>query len=113
MGLWHHSLLPKDQKHRSHLAIAGQKVHINDDGKKTVKEVEQPKTVQQAWQDGEWNDVTIIAKGPRLLQYVNGVLLSDLSDTEKRYDLKEGLLAFQDHGHGTKVAFKEIRIRHF
>lgn len=112
MGLWHHSLLPKEFKHRSHLSTAGQKVHIAKDGQKTVEQVTPPEEVQKAWKENEWNELTIIAKGPNLKQYVNGVLLSDLTDLETNFKSREGLLALQNHGKKCIVEFKDIQIRH-
>ena len=113
MGLWHHSLLPKEHKHRSHLSVAGQKVHIAEDGKKTVTQVTPAEEVQKAWKENQWNELTIIAKGPNLKQYVNGVLLSDLTDHEAKFLSRDGLLALQNHGKKCVVEFKDIRIRHF
>ena len=113
MGLWHHSLLEKKDKHRSLLSLAGQTVLIDKAGKKTVKQTKDAAQVQKAWTDREWNDITIIAKGPRITQYVNGVLLSDLTDLEVGMSMSEGILALQNHGKGTVAEFKDIRIRNF
>ncbi len=110
MGLWHHSLAPS--KHRSHLATAGQRNVIAWDGGKKVDQVAEPASVQKAFHEGEWNDMTIIGRGPRLIQKVNGVVLADLVDGERGYSRRSGLLAFQDHGKGTVAAFKEVRVKH-
>ena len=110
MGLWHHSLSPA--KHRSHLATAGQRNTIAWNGAKQIEQYGNPELVQRAFKEGEWNDLTVIARGPRLQQFVNGVLLADLHDDERGLSRRSGLLAFQDHGKGTVVAFKDIRIKH-
>ena len=44
MGLWHHSIAPA--KHRSHLATAGQRVHLGTNGSRTVEQVAEPIKVQ-------------------------------------------------------------------
>lgn len=111
MGLWHHSLAP--MRHRSHLATAGQRNVIAHDGKKSVEQLAPPEKVQAAFREGEWNEMTIIARGPRLIQKVNGVVLADLTDAERALSRRSGLLAFQDHGKGTIAAFKDIRLKHF
>jgi len=109
MGLWHHSMAPA--KHRSHLATAGQKVTISPDGKKKVTSLGDPEEIQTAYKDNEWNDLTVIARGPRLIQKINGVVFADLTDEEEQYSSTSGVLAFQDHGHGTVVQFKDVRLR--
>ena len=37
--------------------------------------------------------------------------LSDLTDEDAEYATSSGLLAFQDHGHGTIVGFKDIWLK--
>ncbi len=111
MGLWHHSLSPA--KHRSHLATAGQRSTIAWNADKKVTQFAAAGKVQAAFKEGEWNDLTVIARGPRLIQKVNGVVLAEVSDSERGMSRRTGLLAFQDHGNGTVAEFKDIRIRHF
>jgi iduronate 2-sulfatase len=110
MGLWHHSLAP--MKHRSHLSTAGQRNSIANDGTKQVVQFASPETVQAAFREGEWNEMTLIGRGPTLIQSVNGVVLAELTDEERALSRRSGLLAFQDHGKGTLAAFKDIRIKH-
>ncbi|MEM7393910.1 MAG: DUF1080 domain-containing protein, partial [Verrucomicrobiota bacterium] len=110
MGLWHHSLAP--HKSRSHLATAGQKVHIAADGTKTTEQVAAPSTVQAAYREGDWNALEVTAEGPRLIQKINGVVFADLTDEEKAYATRSGFIALQDHGKGTRAAFRNIRLKH-
>ena len=115
MGLWHHSLASGDPKtkHRSHLAIAGQKVKIGKNGKKDVKQVADADKVKAAYKEKEWNDLTVICRGTRLIQKINGVEFSDLRDAEATHSSLSGVLALQDHGKGANVAFTDIQIREF
>ncbi len=116
MGLWHHSLLSpviEVENRRKHLATAGQRVTISRSAEKTVEQFAQPTETQSIFQDDEWNEMTIIARGPRLIQKINGVVFADLTDEQFRFASRSGVIAFQDHGKGTDVAFKDIRIRHF
>lgn len=109
MGLWHHSLSP--ERYRGHLATAGQKSHLNPAGEKTRRQVEDPEKVQSAVSEGDWNELVVIAEGPKLVQIVNGVVLSELVDEDEKYSARSGVLAFQDHGHGTIVEFKDVRLK--
>lgn len=109
MGLWHHSLSP--EKYRGHLATAGQESHVSPEGEKTRTQVEDPEKVQAAFKAGDWNELVVIAEGPRLVQILNGVVLSELIDEDEQHSARSGVLAFQDHGRGTVVEFKDIRLK--
>jgi hypothetical protein len=109
MGLWHHSLSP--EKYRSHLATAGQKGTISATGEKTAEEFGDPASIQAAFKDGEWNDMVIIARGTRLVQIVNGVVLAELVDLDSKFARRTGVLAFQDHGKGTVAEFRDIYLK--
>lgn len=109
MGLWHHSKPP--EKYRSRLSLAGQKVHIAVDGKKTVEQVSPAADVQAVYEEGQWNEMVITACGDRLIHKVNGVVFSELIDEEKKHKMPSGLIALQDHGSGTQVGFKDIHVR--
>ena len=53
----------------------------------------------------------IIAKGPKLIQKVNGVMFSTVIDREQEMSRKKGFIAVQDHGKGCIVAFRKIRLK--
>jgi len=109
MGLWHHSISPA--KHRSHLATAGQRVRIAADGNKTVEQVAEPKEVQAAFREGDWNELIVIAKGTRLVQKINGVVFADLTDEDAEHATPAGVVALQDHGRGTIAGFQDIWLK--
>jgi hypothetical protein len=109
MGLWHHSKAPAKSRHK--LALAGEETVYAKDGTKSVKKVANPDKVKSAYKEDGWNDLVVIAKGPTLIQKINGVVFSQLTDHDEKYSTSKGWIAFQDHGKGTKVEFKNIRIR--
>jgi len=109
MGLWHESLW-KEQERRF-LATAGQKVHIAPDGTRNVEQIESPAKVQAAFKEYDWNDLTVIGDGLRLVQIVNGVVFSELRDEDRRRSRRSGVIALQDHGGDCVVEFKDIRLR--
>lgn len=114
MGLWHHSLLPKDdpaREARFFMATAGQEVVITADGKKSVKQVANKEKVVSNFRQDEWNRMEIIAEGNTLTQKINGVVFAKVSDDDKRMSRRKGVIALQDHGKGCKVAFRNIRIK--
>jgi len=114
MGLWHHSLLDKADPAREarHLmATAGQEVVISADGKKTVKQVAPKEEIVAHFREDGWNSMEIIAQGNTLVQKINGVVFSKVTDDDHRMSRRKGVIALQDHGKGCQVAFRNIRIK--
>ena len=104
-----HSKAP--EKYRSKLALAGEETVYAKDGTKSIKKGQDPDKVKSAYKEGGWNDLVVIAKGPTFIQKINGMVFSQLTDHDEKYSTSNGWIAFQDHGKGTKVEFKNIRIR--
>ncbi|HEY2413159.1 MAG TPA: PVC-type heme-binding CxxCH protein [Pirellulaceae bacterium] len=114
MGLWHHSLMSKDvaiENARKQLATAGQRVTIAADGTKSTEQFAEPRELQRVCKDGQWNDLTIIARGENIVQMINGIVLAELTDRQDGFSARSGAIAFQDHGKGTIAAFRNIRIK--
>jgi len=109
MGLWHHSKAP--ERYRFSLSNAGEKGHISKDGVKTLTRFAPAEKVRKAFRPGEWNEMVIVGRGPRLTQTVNGVVLSELVDLDGKHATSKGLLALQDHGKGTVVHYKNIHLK--
>ncbi len=62
----------------------------------------------------DWNDVVIIARGPRIQHYLNGQLILDFTDNHPELALSEGVLALQLHaGKPMWTEFKNIRLHQF
>jgi hypothetical protein len=114
MGLWHHSLLDKDhpRKQVRHLmATAGQQVVLGSDGSKIVDQVGNADSLKQRFSEHTWNTMEIVAEGDTLIQRINGVVFSQVTDRDKEMRRRKGFIALQDHGKGCKVAFRNIRLR--
>jgi len=68
-------------------------------------------------QDGEWNYLTIVARGPRMSTWVNGIQVTDWTDEREPHAnprnglrLEAGTIQFQGHDRGTEIWFRNIRI---
>ena len=109
MGLWHHSKAP--EPYRFSLSNAGEKGHVSKDGVKTLTRFASAEKVRKAFRPGEWNEMVIVGRGPKLTQTVNGVVLSELVDLDGKHASSKGLLALQDHGGATEVHYKNIRLK--
>lgn len=60
----------------------------------------------------EWNEIHIIAKGNVLQHYVNGVLMSEVTDEDAANRSASGYLGVQVHvGPPMKVEYRDIRIK--
>ncbi len=101
-----------DPRSRFALSNAGEKGHITKYGVKSLTRFVPAEKVRKAFQPGEWNEMVIVSREPRLPQTVNGVVLSELVDLDQKHATSKGLLALQDHGKGTVVHFKNIRLKH-
>jgi hypothetical protein len=60
----------------------------------------------------DWNEIHLVVKGNRLLHYVNGVLMSDVTDNDTANRKMSGLLGVQVHvGPPMKVEYRNIRYK--
>jgi hypothetical protein len=60
----------------------------------------------------DWNTCRLVAKGNRLQHFINGILMSDVTDNDTVNRKAEGLLGVQVHvGPPMKVEYRNIKIR--
>lgn len=61
----------------------------------------------------DWNKVHLVVKGNRLQHYINGNLMSDVTDNDKINRRSEGLLGVQVHvGPPMKIEYRNMMIKH-
>jgi hypothetical protein len=61
---------------------------------------------------GDWNTIHIVAKGNVMQHYVNGTLMSEVTDDDAKNRMLKGLMGFQVHvGPPMKVMFKNIMLK--
>ncbi|QEC54141.1 uncharacterized protein DUF1080 [Anseongella ginsenosidimutans] len=61
---------------------------------------------------GDWNEIRIVASGNHLQHYVNGVLMSDVTDNDTVNGKASGYLGVQVHvGPPMKVEYRNIRLK--
>lgn len=102
-----------EERGRGILALRGQKVVINDEGKpKVVGSVGDSEEIQAAIKPEQWNDYTIIARGNHLIHKINGLTTVDVTDNDKDKRAMSGILALQLHaGPPMTVQFKDIQLK--
>ncbi len=117
---------------RGGVAMRGEKVIIDKDGKKAVSPVAVPRKVQELIagdgasggnpsrsaallsqvKQGEWNSYTIIARGPEITLKINDIVMCQVTDQQAGMAAKDGVIALQMHpGPPMKVQFKNLRIK--
>lgn len=102
-----------EEKARGILALRGQKIVVQQDGKLTeIGSVGDTEKIQAAIKKEDWNDYTIIAQGNHLIHKINGHVTIDLTDNQAKKRAMSGLLALQLHaGPPMTVQFRNIRLR--
>ncbi len=114
---------------RGGVAMRGEKVIIDKDGKKTVSPVAATTklladssaqggklslsaALLRQVKQGEWNSYTIIARGPDITLKINDILMCQVTDQQAALAAKDGVIALQMHpGPPMKVQFKNLRIK--
>ncbi len=62
--------------------------------------------------NNDWNEIKLVIKGNNLKHYINGVLMSDVTDNDSANQKASGLLGFQVHvGPPMKVQYKNIKYK--
>ncbi len=113
---------------RKILAFPGQKVRlppvksaIADFAKKNIwtasellSELGNADSLRLIIKDNDWNELRILARGNRLQHFINGVLMSDVTDDDVQNRKMDGLLGFQVHvGPPMTFAVRSIRLKRF
>lgn len=117
---------------RGGVAMRGEKVFIDKDGKKTLSPLAIDAKVQKLMDAsraaggnlslsaallrqvkmGEWNSYTVIARGPDITLKINDVVMCQATDRQSGIAAKDGVIALQMHpGPPMKVQFRNLRIR--
>jgi hypothetical protein len=119
-----------EERKRTTLAYRGEVVSVNDPTDKS-KEAFAANLKRNAWlgrtvtgslgssdelktkiKGGEWNEFRLVAKGNRLQHYINGILMSDVTDNDTVNGKAKGFLGIQVHvGPPMKVEYKNIQIK--
>lgn len=95
------------------LAERGQKVTIGDNHQPTVNgETGDWDELNEKIDKQEWNQYRVVAKGYHFMNYINGALMTDVTDEDKAMRRRGGPLALQLHvGPPMKVQFRNIKLK--
>ncbi len=97
---------------RAGIALRGEKTEINRDGVKTVTRFADAAALQKGFRTNDWNEYRILARGPEIQLFINGVKTAHTIDQQAGQAAASGLLGLQMHpGPPMKVQFRNLRLR--
>ena len=102
-----------EERGREFLALRGQKVIIETNQKPLVIGKAASKDSLQAYiKKEDWNTYQLIVKGHRMLHYINGVLMSDVTDNDKANRTNKGYVGVQVHvGPPMKIEYRNFMLK--
>jgi hypothetical protein len=97
---------------RGGIAMRGQKVVIDENGKKQITPIGNPADLLKHVKQNDWNEYRVIARGPDITLAINGVVMSQATDRQKDRAARDGIIALQMHpGPPMKIQFRSLRIK--
>jgi hypothetical protein len=97
---------------RGKVAGRGEKVVIDEDGKRTTTKIGDAAELAKKVKRNDWNEYRVIAKGAEMTLIINGETMCQAIDSQKGRAARQGVLAFQMHpGPPMKVQFKDILLK--
>lgn len=96
-----------------HLAGVGEVVHFKPGERSVTGSTGAAAQINDSLRKDGWNEVKILAQGPRLRHWLNNQLAVDVTDEDPKCAAAKGILALQLHtGPPMWIQFKNIRLRH-
>jgi len=102
-----------EERGREFLALRGQKVVIEPNGKIQLTDTLGTKAdLQKFIHKEDWNEYHLIINGNRLQHFINGVLMSDVTDQDSVHQTFTGYLGVQVHvGPPMKIEYRDFRVK--
>jgi hypothetical protein len=102
-----------EERGRQFLALRGQRTALTFGNKpKLIDSIGNILDLVKNIRPDDWNVLRIIAKGNRLQHYINGVLMSDVTDNDTVNRKMSGLIGVQVHvGPPMKVEYRNIMLK--
>jgi hypothetical protein len=102
-----------EERGRGFLAKRGENAVLEKDQQpKITSTIANADSLKSLIKTGDWNEIKIVAKGNHLRHYINGSLMSDVTDNDSDLRKMKGLIGFQVHaGPPMKVEYRNIKIK--
>ncbi|MCU0779644.1 MAG: DUF1080 domain-containing protein [Akkermansiaceae bacterium] len=104
-----------EERGRTFLAYRGQSVVLRPGAQPEVaRQIAAADALQAKVRQQDWNTYRIVATGPRLQHFVNGVLMCEVKDLDPDKRRLSGLLGVQVHvGPPMKIEYRRIDLKRF
>lgn len=90
----------------------GENVTFTAAGQREVQKIGDPQELLKAFKVEDWNTYRIVCRGPEIKLYINGVLMSQVTDRHPTLAASRGIIALQMHpGPPMKVQFKNLVLK--
>lgn len=97
---------------RELMSARGEQVEWSPAGKRVVAQFAPDATLRAAIRRDDWNDYRIEARGTRVRHWINGTLMSDVTDGDASRFRSNGQMGLQLHqGAPMEVRFKDFQVR--
>jgi hypothetical protein len=102
-----------EERGRTFLAYRGQSVVLRPGAKpEVVRQIDSREALQAKVKKEDWNTYRIVATGPKIRHYVNGVLMSEVQDLDPDKRRLSGLMGVQVHvGPPMKIEYRRIALK--
>lgn len=102
-----------EEKGRTFMALRGQITHATEGGKREViASVGELKDLQSFTKKEDWNQFHLIVRGNVLSHILNGRLMCQVIDDDRKQRRMEGLLGVQVHvGPPMKIEYRNVRLK--
>ena len=100
------------QHDRDAVVKRGKRAVISEDGQRKEEDIAPSDELQKTIKQNDWNDYEVVALGSHVTLRINGKLMCEVDDRDKKMACHQGVIALQMHpGPPMKVQFKELRIK--
>ncbi len=102
-----------EERGRQFLALRGQRAEIKPGGKPFVTDtIASNEMLLKSIRYSDWNELNIVAIGNNLKHFINGTLMSEVTDNDANSRKMKGLIGVQVHvGPPMKIEYKKFSLR--
>jgi hypothetical protein len=102
-----------EERGRGFLAMRGQNAVINNSKDAfIIKSIGNSDSLKSKIKVDDWNEIHLIVKGNNMQHYINGILMSEITDNDASSSKLSGLIGLQVHvSKEMKVAYKNIQLK--
>lgn len=101
-----------EERGRTFLALRGQRVEVENAKPRVIDSLGTKDEMLKSINYDGWNELRIVAKGNNLKHYLNGKLMSEVTDNDAANRKMDGLIGVQVHvGPPMKIEYKDFMIK--